>query len=171
MASRNLSKYERAWRARRAGVEDSSAPEGFVAGGGFDVTVEPDASVVESFRMRPGDVIEIGSPPADNALDEVMPEITSAAEAPIDTAPDIASDPPAPLVAAFTGSSNVTRAELDVTTGIVTVRFKNGPSYRYGNFTPALLEEWRAAPSAGRWFHGNVKSKPAQHPQLVRGPE
>lgn len=161
MAKRNLSKYERAWHARRGAM-----PDGFVAGGHFDVAGEVGAADEVAFTMTPGDKVEFAAAARSADGDSVEGQgEEAAAVAPVETASTpVASSPP--LVATFTGSGNVVRAELDTATGIVTVTFKSGGPYRYGNFTPELLEEWRAAPSAGRWFHINVRSKPAQHPLI-----
>ena len=54
---------------------------------------------------------------------------------------------------------------IDTATGVVTVAFVNGKSYRFGNFTPELMAEWGAAESAGKWFSTNVR-KSDRHPQV-----
>ena len=88
------------------------------------------------------------------------------------TVPPVASSPRLPpptpingrLVIKFTGSSNIERAELDLETSVLEVTFSKGPRWRYANVTRSMIEEWRDAPSAGRWFHGAIKSKPQDHP-------
>jgi hypothetical protein len=64
-------------------------------------------------------------------------------------------------------SSNIKGAELDVSTGIVTVAFKNDTTYRYANFTAELMAEWGAAASAGSWFHQKVRMRAAAHPVVA----
>jgi hypothetical protein len=65
----------------------------------------------------------------------------------------------------FKDSKNVTSAVLDTTTGVVTVTFVNGKSYRFANFTAELMAEWNTAESAGKWFSANVR-KSDRHPQV-----
>ncbi len=64
-------------------------------------------------------------------------------------------------------SSNVAAAELSPD-GIVEVTFVNGSSYRYANFSRALMAQWSAAPSAGSWFHRMVKGASKRHPLVPR---
>jgi hypothetical protein len=65
----------------------------------------------------------------------------------------------------FAKSSNIRAASLGAD-GVLTVEFKDGARYRYGNFTVDLLAEWEGADSAGRWFHQHVRTKPDRHPVL-----
>jgi hypothetical protein len=66
----------------------------------------------------------------------------------------------------FTGSSNVKSAEL--TGDTCTVTFKDGTKAHYKGFTPEKFEDFVTAPSAGRWFHANVRLHPELYP-LVSG--
>src|SRR5664279_3248246 len=74
-----------------------------------------------------------------------------------------------PNTLTFAGSSNVRSAQFDPNTGKVLVEFKNGSKYTYGNFTSALVDEWRAAQSPGGWFNSTVKSSPDKYPQIGTG--
>ncbi len=62
-------------------------------------------------------------------------------------------------------STNIDSAELEPG-DVVLVTFAGGASYRYGNFTQAMLLEWGRAPSAGAWFHRTVKMFPKRHPMV-----
>ena len=75
---------------------------------------------------------------------------------------------PAELTATFT-SSNIRAAALDAETGVIEVEFNNGKRYRYANFTPALLAEWRSAKSPGGWFDASIKKRPDRHPPITEG--
>lgn len=66
----------------------------------------------------------------------------------------------------FSSSSNVLEARFDAATGEVEVDFKNGSSYKYGNFSREKMAEWQGAKSAGGWFDANVKKKPEAHPMI-----
>jgi hypothetical protein len=96
------------------------------------------------------------------------------------TAPVVVEPPPPPAPPAqsvpatastaverieFAKSSNVRAAELGAD-GVLTVEFSDGKKYQFGNFTRELFEEWQKAPSAGSWFHHNVRKKPERHPVL-----
>jgi hypothetical protein len=85
--------------------------------------------------------------------------------------PDAPPAPPAvdPNLLVFKESSNIRQARFDAKTGVVEVQFQAGPPYRYQNFTAALMEDWRAARSAGGWFHANVKNHPEVYPLLKDG--
>lgn len=72
-----------------------------------------------------------------------------------------------PLTVTFE-SSNVRGAAFDAPTGVLEVEFANGKRYWYGAFTDALLTEWRAAESPGKWFDLNVKKQPLRHPPIVK---
>jgi hypothetical protein len=65
----------------------------------------------------------------------------------------------------FEGSSNVKSAELKED-GSCVVTFANGSGYAYKGMTEALMEDWKAAPSAGKWFHHKIRSKPAEFPPI-----
>lgn len=69
----------------------------------------------------------------------------------------------------FEGSSNVKSAELK-DDGSCVVTFANGSGYAYKGMTEALMEEWKSAPSAGRWFHQKVRSKPQDFPPIGETP-
>lgn len=64
----------------------------------------------------------------------------------------------------FNDSSNVIGATFDPKTGAVDVEFKDKRRYRYANFTPELLAEWKSAPSAGKWFSQRLKADPKSFP-------
>lgn len=71
----------------------------------------------------------------------------------------------------FVGSSNLARCRL--VGGVCEVVFRrgdgeDGPTYRYANVTPAMVEEWRAAPSAGAWFARKIRARPLQYPVVGR---
>ena len=66
----------------------------------------------------------------------------------------------------FVGSDNVALAELDLDSGVVLVQFTSGARYRYANFSTALLDQWKTAVSAGKWFAANVRTN-ADHPVVV----
>lgn len=65
----------------------------------------------------------------------------------------------------FKGSSNVRSATLGAD-GVLEVTFATGPAQRFSNVTDAMMTEWEASESAGRWFHNNVRSKPKDYPHL-----
>lgn len=83
--------------------------------------------------------------------------------------PDV--KPPAPVELDFPGSTNLHRAELGLD-GILTVVFldaerRPGRRYRYRNVTPAMMDAWRAAPSAGAWFSREIRAQHQRHPVVV----
>lgn len=102
------------------------------------------------------------SVPATTSPEQAVADIRSE----VDT-PTADATPTFPIVTTFS-SSNIVSAELGAD-GIVAVTFKDGKAYRYANFTPALMDEWKAAKSAGNWFHQNVRTKPDRHP-VVESP-
>lgn len=55
-------------------------------------------------------------------------------------------------------SSNIDAIGFHPELGIV-VRFRNGSTYAYPNSTEAEMAEFRNAPSKGRWFHRNLRSR------------
>jgi hypothetical protein len=69
-----------------------------------------------------------------------------------------------PVLLVFKNSSNLRSAQLDVASGIVEVEFANGTRYRFANFTSELMDGWKAAQSAGGWFHQHVKRNPDLYP-------
>lgn len=158
--TRRPSKYEQAWRAR-AGHSDVAAPE-------------PEVVVDVVQAALPEVVVEVD--PAEPARDTVR---VNAAETPTEdssvhvghTAEDCPYPAPRDLIITTTfTSSNIAGAELDTTTGILSVSFGNGSTYRYRNFTAELMAAWKAAKSAGSWFHHNVKTRAAAHPVIVETP-
>lgn len=69
----------------------------------------------------------------------------------------------------FKGSSNVKSAVLG-DDGVCTVTFANNATYSYANMTPALMDEWEAAQSAGKWFHNRIRAKPLEFPVKAKTP-
>lgn len=69
----------------------------------------------------------------------------------------------------FRGSSNLVDARL--VDGVCTVRFRAtdgtvARTYRYANVTPEMMDQWRAAPSAGAWFARQIKARHQQFPVI-----
>lgn len=78
---------------------------------------------------------------------------------------------PAAIALDFPGSTNLHGAELGVD-GILTVTFLDGERnpgrrYRYRNVTPAMMDAWRAAPSAGAWFSREIRAQHQRHPVVA----
>jgi hypothetical protein len=70
----------------------------------------------------------------------------------------------------FRESTNLVDALL-TEDGVCTVRFRAAGggvarAYQYANVTPAMMTAWRDAPSAGAWFHREIKIKAKQYPVL-----
>lgn len=169
--TRGRSKYEQALR-ERAGRFDVSdvTPDA-----DDSVTIEVDGVVSELAQLEGSAPVAASAPQA--VLDAVAKAVqldpsAIAAEDPSVHVGHTAEDCPYPaprervITATFT-SSNVVGAELDTTTGIVAVSFRNGQTYRYGNFTADLMAAWKTAPSAGSWFHNNVRQRAAAHPLVT----
>lgn len=98
------------------------------------------------------------------AAADVQPD--AAAETQLEVELDAAPSPlPAPdvIVLEFS-SSNIAGASLDLATGRLTVTFRSGPPYCYANVTREQMDAWKAAPSAGSWFHHNIRQRTAAHP-------
>lgn len=57
----------------------------------------------------------------------------------------------------FMGSSNIDSIEHDEA-GKLIVRFHNGTAYEYPNVSTDLVNRWKSAPSAGKFFHANIRS-------------
>lgn len=74
-----------------------------------------------------------------------------------------------PNTITFSKSSNIQSAKFDPATGIAEVLFANNKTYRYANFTPAMMVDWQAAKSAGSWFHANVRQQPDKFPLVPTG--
>ncbi len=72
-----------------------------------------------------------------------------------------------PNTITFEKSSNVVTARFDPETKVCEVQFRNGAVHRFGNFSHAVMDEWRTAKSAGTWFHSNVKQQPDEHPPVM----
>lgn len=71
-----------------------------------------------------------------------------------------------PRTLEFGGSSNVKQATLE-DDGKLTVTFANNTQVMYGNVTPAVMDEWEKAESAGRFFHAKIRSKSNDFPELA----
>lgn len=87
----------------------------------------------------------------------------------VDAVAPVHVDPADTIELKFPHSGNVSSAKLDLSSGVVEVSFHSptGPKvYAFGNFTPKLMDEWRAAESAGAWFNREVRCKNARHPML-----
>lgn len=148
-------KYISAFLARHTGV---------VAAPSSDDPPADEAPAGDPVELQPGEVAIL-----EDALAPVEQPVEAAPAAVIvEDAPEIIESAPAvpmrPTRLEFKNSTNLVDAVLDTELGIVTVQFKNGTSFRYGNFTSALMAEWEAASSAGSWFHKNIRSKPDRHP-------
>ena len=137
------------WDARKKHIEARRAATVRAASEATTDRSSPTPPVPEApLRVDP-------SPPAD----VVEPDPAAASSAP-------ALVEPVGLTVLFS-SSNIHGAAFDAVTGVLEVEFTNGKRYRYGNFTAELLEAWRAADSAGKWFTANVKQQPAKHPPII----
>lgn len=66
-------------------------------------------------------------------------------------------------------STNVSKAELDAKTGVLTVVFENGTTYRYANVTEEQAAAWEKSDSVGKWFNSNIKAKAKEHPVIREG--
>ena len=55
-------------------------------------------------------------------------------------------------------SSNLKSATYDAESKALTVHFRNGNAYRYENVPPKVFQELGLAPSAGKYFHANIRS-------------
>ena len=102
------------------------------------------------------------------SLEDFHPLDTASPTESVDTGVDtIAPVDPAPVLSLAFQNSNIRAASLDPATGICTVEFKSGKSYRYGGFTAELMAAWRDAPSAGSWFNAYVKNRTDIHPLIA----
>jgi hypothetical protein len=126
---------------------------------GFRARHEPVAAAA------PTDAGGEGKPSTDLA-DQPPPVVDPiAALQPVPVAPSVgALEVGATLLELTFTSSNIQGAKLDAATGIVTVSFTNGSTYRFANFTAELMKAWQAAKSAGQWFHHNVRTRATAHP-------
>lgn len=66
-------------------------------------------------------------------------------------------------------SSNVVSLEHDIDTGWLEVVFRGDARYYFPNITPKIVDDFIAAPSAGRWFDQNLKNHPS-HPHTREMP-
>lgn len=78
----------------------------------------------------------------------------------------------------FRSSANLVDAELEVgdspDTSTLTVRFRApggsagqvARTYRYRGVTPAMMEAWRVAPSAGAWFAREIRAQHQRYPVI-----
>lgn len=64
-------------------------------------------------------------------------------------------------------SSNILCAEHDDVMNVVLVTFKGGKQYAFGKFLPEHMADWQKSPSAGSWFHRNVRTQPQRHPPVT----
>jgi hypothetical protein len=134
----------------------------------------PPARLGEPFAPAPSSSEPEPEPSSDPAAAHLGLLLVASAPDPvtaIEPDPDAATTVP-PLVeperdVAMFNSTNIRGAELDVASGVLEVEFTNGKRYRYGNFTRELLDAWRGAESAGKWFNTNVKAQPDKHPLLT----
>lgn len=55
-------------------------------------------------------------------------------------------------------SSNIDGVHYDPATQILTVRFINGGTYKYGGVVQSHYDGLRKAKSAGKYFHKTIKS-------------
>lgn len=63
-------------------------------------------------------------------------------------------------VQSFTpASSNVDRVSFDDTTDTLTVEFSGGRAYDVLNCPAAVYRGFQAAPSAGEYYHRNIKGR------------
>jgi hypothetical protein len=56
-------------------------------------------------------------------------------------------------------SSMFTHHGYDPAAGELHLRFKNGEAVHAYPVTPEQYADFQAAPSAGKWFHANIKNK------------
>lgn len=150
---RVLSPYELAWR-RAAGHEP---PAEVPLSTTVEIVEHPDGAhaQVQTITLdgTPAGLIDLGV---------IEPAPTAATEAP----PLV--EPPG-LTLTFV-SSNIRGAAFDAATGVLEVEFVSGKRYRYANFTPELLTQWRGAKSAGAWFNATVKVRPDLFPPIPTTP-
>jgi len=63
------------------------------------------------------------------------------------------------VIVEFVSSSNITSAEYDPFMEALTIFFKSGAQYDYIGVPMKLFEDFRAASSAGKFFHLNIRNK------------
>jgi hypothetical protein len=80
-----------------------------------------------------------------------------------------------PIRLDFRQSANLVDAELaggDPRTSVLTVRFRApggqgvARTYRYRHVTPAMMQAWERAPSAGAWFSREIRARHQQYPVI-----
>ena len=59
----------------------------------------------------------------------------------------------------FPDSSNISSARYNATEGVLEVSFRNGGTYRYRGVPVSVYEGFVLAPSAGRFFHSQIKKR------------
>lgn len=180
---RKPGKYEAAFLAKRGGAAESRGEAHRALGEAEFCVVCEDNHARELHAAKqqsrvatvppprvpspPPPIPSVGPDPVDPVAPP-PPAIPAASPGPVE--PAVPPPPPTTKagkqVLAFT-SSNVKRAELEPATGVVTVTFANGSTYRYANFNAELMAEWDAAKSAGSWFHNRVKMRPEEHPLVL----
>ena len=67
-------------------------------------------------------------------------------------------------------SSNISAVAHDPKTGVLSVRFKSGDTFRYRNITAKQHTALMAAKSKGGWLAENVVRKPIAHPYVKESP-
>lgn len=56
-------------------------------------------------------------------------------------------------------STDIAQAQYEAETGTLTVWFQSGGVYEYSAVTPDVWASWQRAPSAGQYFHRQIKSR------------
>ena len=56
-------------------------------------------------------------------------------------------------------SSVIADIRYNPTTGVTTVDFVNGNTYDYTTIPENIVEEWKNAPSLGKYFNQHIKGK------------
>lgn len=113
---------------------------------------------------------------------DVPAVVSEPVAAPLETSPAMPAaepppDPPAPpapwivrewQMYEFAHSTNVAGFVFDARSGLLLVRFAGTRGcYAYANVTPALVAEWTAAPSAGKWLAARLKPRADLFPCVV----
>jgi len=57
------------------------------------------------------------------------------------------------------GSSNISQIDFDEFLGTMTIGFTNGSVYEYYGVSAELYEQFISAPSIGKFFQSNVRTK------------
>ena len=115
------------------------------------VTAAQVARAIEVSRIEPADVVEA------EVVDEPEPVQPEPSSAPERYEHEVVRH-------YFEGSSSVQGFAWDPLTSELDVLFVNGSTYRYANVTREMVDEWIAAPSAGKWHGGRIRGKPDLYP-------